>query len=93
MSAITRIIDALESAVNRVFGERQSADKPGPDYDVWDEVDNARRSFWLGSHISRRLRPDPRASGGNTDKLREELERLEAERTRKREEKQQRSRR
>jgi hypothetical protein len=93
MSAIARIIDALESAVNRLFGEIQSTEKPGPDYDVWEEVDNVRRSFWLGSRISRKLRPDSTEPGKKTDKLREELEQLETERARKSEEKQQRSRR
>ncbi len=59
--------------------EKQRQEEARKPYDPWEEVDNLRRNFFMGSWASRQLNWRPRH-----DKLREELEEIERKREEKR---------
>jgi hypothetical protein len=68
-------IDMGETKEEKERRRREEAQK----YDPWEEIDNMRRNFFMGSWASRQVRWRPRH-----DKLREELEEIERKREEKR---------
>jgi hypothetical protein len=54
--------------------EENLSNKPGPDYDPWEDIRNARMHYFLGSWVTRKFRPI------GEEKLKKDLAELEKKR-------------
>ena len=55
---------------DKAVEDKEKKKKDAHEYDTWEQIDNYRMNFWLGSWATRKIRPV------GEDKVRKELEEL-----------------